>query len=120
MLMDPLILGGKKIVPLIIREVQRPDMPRRRYAINFLGNGGYAEAVPSLEKILQDETELDYVRGDALEAMYQIDVTLGTANASLYSFREDHLGKRAQLILSRDPIIDRRRSYYDAFMGRHD
>ena len=53
-LMDPLILCGGRVVPLVIAEIQNKDMHRRRYAIGFLGNGHYSEALPVLEKILSD------------------------------------------------------------------
>ncbi len=49
-------------------------MPKRRYAIAFLGDGRYHSAIPSLEAIVGDETELDYFRSDALLAISQIDL----------------------------------------------
>jgi hypothetical protein len=59
-LMDPLILNGRRVVPYITRDIQNKDMKLRRYAIGFLGNGRYSEAVPILEKILSDESEIYY------------------------------------------------------------
>lgn len=120
MLMDPIILGGKKVVPLIINEVQRRDMPRRRYAIGFLGNGLYPEAIPTLEKILEDETEKDYIRGDALKAIYQIDSSHGTKKAELYVTRKDNLGEMARQITKRSTVATDRRSYLQALLGLHD
>src|SRR5262245_45882955 len=60
MLMDPLIVAGEKVVPLVIREIKNKEMPRRRYAIGFLGNGSYKQALPALEDIFQDLSEKDY------------------------------------------------------------
>jgi hypothetical protein len=119
-LMDPLILRGKKVVPLIMGEVQRRDMPRRRYAIGFLGNGPYPEAISSLEKILGDETEKDYIRGDTLKAIYQIDSSQGIKNAELYVTREDTLGEMARQIRKGSAVATDRRSYLQALLGMHD
>jgi hypothetical protein len=71
-LMDPLILCGRRVAPLVIAEIQNKDMHRRRYAIGFLGNGHYSEALPVLEKILSDGSEIFYFRADALIAIFQI------------------------------------------------
>lgn len=117
MLMDPLILGGKKVVPLVISEVQRRDMPRRRYAIGFLGNGSHGEAVPILKKILEDETEKDYIRGDALIAIYQIDISLGKKEAGLYIARQDYLGEIARQVTKGTVIATARRTYLQALLG---
>src|SRR5215203_4806639 len=38
-LMDMLILAGDDVVPLVLTEIENKEMPRRRYAIGFLGNG---------------------------------------------------------------------------------
>lgn len=119
MLMDPLILGGKKVVPLVIREIQRRDMPRRRYAIGFLGNGDYDEAIPMLEEIVKDNAEQDYVRGDALRAIYQIDASLGSNRAELYVKRQDHLGEMARHIMMASFVATDRRSYVQALLGKH-
>ena len=45
-------------------------MARRRYAIAYLGLTGRVEAMPVLKRIVSNETEIDYVRGDALAALY--------------------------------------------------
>ena len=37
-LMDPLILTGRSVVPLVLKELPNKDMRPRRYAIGFLGN----------------------------------------------------------------------------------
>src|SRR5262249_34357032 len=120
MLMDPLILAGDKVVPLVIEAVKNKEMERRRYAIAFLGNGSYKQAIPVLEEILGDASEKDYVRGDALQSIYQIDDALGLHYAQEHQDSLDSLGQRAKDILSGRDYIKERRSYADALMGKHD
>lgn len=48
-------------------------MPKRTYAIAFLGEGRFVEALPLLEAIALDESEKFYFRGDALEAIFAIE-----------------------------------------------
>jgi HEAT repeat protein len=118
-LMDPLILAGDKVVPVVIERVNDRDMPRRRYAIAFLGNGSYRQAIPVLEQILQDRTEKDYFRGDALESLYKIDMQVGTNYAQKYQTENDHLRRTATKILAGDSSMKQRRSYWDAWLGMH-
>src|SRR5688500_19742433 len=54
---DPLIVAGDEIVPLLLSEVKRDDMPKRMAAIYFLCDFGYRDAIPVVEAIVQDETE---------------------------------------------------------------
>jgi HEAT repeat protein len=68
----PLRQEGRRGVPLVVRELPNKAMPRRRYAIAFLGDGRYEEALPILERLLADTTEIEYFRADALLAIYQI------------------------------------------------
>jgi hypothetical protein len=79
---QPLKAEGRDVVPLVIRDLPNRAMPRRRYAIAFLGYGQYAEALPALEKILTDPTEIDYFRADALLAIYEISPTRARTLAS--------------------------------------
>lgn len=120
MLMDPLILAGKKVVPLVIREIKNKEMPRRRYAIGFLGNGSYRQSLPALEEILQDVSEKDYFRGDALKAIYLIEEALGMKYAEKYKESPGLLGDIAKDLLNGRISLKDRRSYYDALTGRHD
>jgi hypothetical protein len=119
-LMDPLILAGDKVVSLVIREAARQGMDRRRYAIRFLGNGSYPQALPVLERILADPAEEEYYRGDALRAIYQINPALGTRYARQYHERKDYLGQIADAVLGGDDYVKMRRSYQDALLGRHE
>jgi hypothetical protein len=69
---QPLRSEGRRVVPLVISALPDKAMPRRRYAIAFLGEGRYEEALPALERILVDVTEKDYFRADALLAIYEL------------------------------------------------
>lgn len=119
-LLDPLILEGDKVVPLVMEKIQYKDMPRRRYAISFLGNGSYRESLPVLQQILGDKAEPDHFRCSALQSIFQIDVQLGTTYAEKFQVENDCLGEMAKAILAKDTWIDRRRSYLDAWLGLHD
>jgi hypothetical protein len=72
-IMDPLILAGKTVVPLLLKEIQDKNMPRRRYGIAALGHLGDSSALPALERILKDPSEIDYFRCDALQAIALLD-----------------------------------------------
>lgn len=93
MLIDPLRRAGRAVVPLVIAALPDRAMPRRRYAIGFLGEGGYREALPALEAILRDATELDHVRGDALLAISGIDPELARRLAGELPVTPENLGR---------------------------
>lgn len=118
-LMDPLILAGDEVVPLILERIKDKNMPRRRYAIGFLGNGSYKQAIPILENILKDATEKDYFRGDALQSIYQADEVTGLRLAQIYQGAPGHLGKVATDLVTTRNHLPPRRSYLDAFFARH-
>ncbi len=118
-LMDPLIIAGDKVVPLVLNEVESKTMPRRRYAIAFLGNGSYKEALPLLTSILEDSTEEDYFRADALISIYMIDQSAGQEFAQKHKHEENNLGDVSRRLLSGDTEIIKRRSYADAMSGKH-
>lgn len=118
-LMDPLILAGSDVVPLVISELPNKEMRLRRYAIGFLGNGQYAQALPTLQAILSDESEIYYFRADALEAIYQISPERAKALAPQYVSGEELLGRVAQEIVAGKNPIYFERSYSDAFWHVH-
>lgn len=97
-LADPLVRAGAEVVPLVIADVAKRDMPRRRYAIQFLGSAGYTSALPALERILGDETEEDYFRADALAAILRIDRSRGMELAVAHRSRADLLGYSAKAL----------------------
>ena len=119
-LMDPLILAGDSVVPLVLKEVMNKNMPRRRYAIAFLGNGSYKDALPVLEPILQDPVEADYIRGDALQSIFLIDATRGARFAHIYKDQTDYLGDVSRRIISGDSQLKKIRTYSDALQGKHE
>lgn len=73
----PIAQAGAAIGPLLLRKIQDPGYPRRRYAIAGLGDLRFAPAVPVLSEILFASHEPFYVRGDAYEAL----VTINTPEA---------------------------------------
>ncbi len=84
-LMDPLIEAGDKMTPEIIEAVSHKDMRLRRYAIGALGNIKAPAAIQPLTAILEDTSEEDYMRGDAVLAIYQIDQVIGEQLAKKYN-----------------------------------
>lgn len=118
MLMDPLIINADLVKDRVIQDIQNRNMDKRRYAIVFLGNEGITKAIPVLIQILNDSSEKDYFRGDALESIWQIDKIQGRKIAKTYSSRKDFLGMIANGLLdgSYKPY---KRTKADARIGRH-
>ncbi len=115
-LVDSLILGGKRIVPLLLEKIRDKNMPQRRYAISALGHLDDTSAVPVLESILKDVSEMDYFRCDALEAITILNPSAGRA------FARDNLDSSIGCIreLSRaiaSGNLPSRRSYLQIFFG---
>jgi len=119
-LMDPLILNGRRVVPLVISAVPNKDMRLRRYAIGFLGNGRYRSALPVLEEVLADESEIYYFRADALEAIYQIAPDRAQALAPRHVNGEDLLGQVARTIVADESPVYLTRSYWQALWHLHE
>lgn len=118
-LMDPLILHTDIVAPTVIEEIRNRDMKRRRYAIGFLGVRRVQEALPVLRSILADPSEVDYIRADALESIYQIDNEEWMALAREFSSREDGLGCIARGLID-GAHIPFERSYWQALIRHHD
>lgn len=119
-LMDPLILAGDDVVPLVLQHVKDRGLPRRRYAICFLGNSGKREALPVLESLYADASELDYIRGDALQAIAMIDLEHGKRLAVHPREDDSYVGLIARSIVAEDCERLEKRSYWEALVGRHD
>jgi hypothetical protein len=121
MLMDPLILAGKRVVPLVIQEARKKDMPKRGYAIAFLKNGGYKEALPFFMQILEDDCEDVLSRSNALKAMYVIDKKAAEAYIFKYQNRDDQIGKMARGLKDGNTKFTSTdsRSFWEAFWGIH-
>lgn len=102
---DPLIARGRSMVPAICEAISHKDMKRRRYAIGALGHIGDRRALPALETILKDSTEIDYFRGDALHSIYQLDRKLGLRYAKQYQRENEYLTRLSGSILKQEPWL---------------
>jgi hypothetical protein len=118
-LADPLVLAGPPVVPLVVEEIRRKDMPLRRYAIDFLGDRECSRALPALREILTSEDEDVYCRGEALQAIHAIDADLGGKAAESHAERPDYLGQIARELLD-GSAWSSRRTFWQAFSGCHD
>ena len=95
---DPLIRRGSQMVPAICAAVAYKDMKYRRYALSALGYIRDPGALPCLEHILKDTSELEYFRGDALVAIYSINSRLGAHYIAQYRDDNSHLQMISDLI----------------------
>lgn len=111
---EPLRLAGKMVVPLVIAELPNRLMPKRRYAISFLGEGGYNEALSVLQAIARDKTELDYFRGDALVAISEIDLDLARQIADELVDTTVHLTRVVQAVSQGGSAL---KAYHDHSCG---
>lgn len=90
-LMNPLVNADKAMMPVILEAISHRDMKLRRYAIGALGWLKDRKALPALEKILKDETEINYFLGDALHSIFLIDRSLGIKYAKEFKMKDDYL-----------------------------
>lgn len=121
-IMDPLILAGPSVIPLVEKEIANPDMMNRRYAIGALGNLGSKAALPVLEKLARAKSEVDYIRCDALAAIGMIDHQEGLRVAN--SVKGDELECLSEIAGDKDYVQwlksnAQRRTYFQALLGRH-
>jgi hypothetical protein len=119
-LTDPLVLAGPRVRPLITAAVVDREMKHRRYALAYLGCAGYAPAQEAIRRILTDDTERDYFRADALEALWRLDRNEGEALAQTYRTREDALGQMAVKLIETGSPWAECRSWIAALMRRHE
>lgn len=121
-IMDPLILVGVSVIPLLEKEVTNPNMPNRRYAIGALGNLRSKSSLPILERLTRMKSEEDYIRCDALTAIGMIDY--GEGMRVVDSVKTDGLTCLANIahpqgyaywLKSSAP----RRTYLEAILGWH-
>lgn len=123
-IMDPLILAGPAIIPLLERDLAKPEMQNKRYAIGALGNLQSEAALPILKTLAGAKTETDYIRCDALTAIAMIDRQESLRLASQVAKDDPKcLGEIADgLNRNYDSWIDTyapRRTYLQALLGRH-
>lgn len=93
-----LLSAGRAIVPHLITKIQQKDMKRRRYAIGALGKLGDRRALPTLEKLLKDDSEMFYFRHDALIAIWHIDRNYGGELAKKYCGKIEDIDRTIQLL----------------------
>jgi HEAT repeat protein len=108
------------MVPILEHEISKREIPRRRYAIGALGILGNKDSIPILEHILQDKSEKEYFRGDALLAIAKIDLSYAQKNASNYLNDMRIVSTCANKVLTGNLGWLDKRSYWDAFYHRHD
>ena len=99
---DALIAAGPRMVPAICEAVAHRDMKFRRHAIAALGYIGDRRALQALQTILDDGTEAEQARGDALISIYRIDRALGTRNARQYRHADAFVAHVSEAILRND------------------
>jgi len=102
---DPLIQAGRGMTLVICDAIAHQDMKLRRYAIGALGYIGDKRAIPQLERILKDQKEIYYFRGDALHAIYQLDRQLGLRYAEQYEKDNDYLKMMSGAIKKKEPWL---------------
>jgi hypothetical protein len=101
MLMQPLLdADAAEVAPIVISGVADKKMPRRRYAIGYLGQIKSAPALPVLEQILADSSEEGHLRADALEAISSIDRARAHQLAVAHRDSPDELGRLARDLLA--------------------
>ncbi len=93
-----LVDAGKPIAPYLLVEIKNKDMPKRRYAILALGKIKDKRALPVLTQILDDSSEINYFRDDALCAIWHIDRKLGEQSANQYSGKIEGIDRIIQLL----------------------
>lgn len=109
---DLLILEGSCVVPTAIEAVGDRSLSKRSFVINFLGDRGAKDALPTLLRILEDET--DPHRSNALMAVFMIDNEKGRELASKLEGHPGRLGEMSRDILENKTYLHRRRSYWQA------
>ncbi len=117
-LIDSLILAGSKMVPLLEQEILKKEIPRRRYAISALGHLGNNKSSTILEHILQDKSEKEVFRADALEAIAGINLTYAQKIAPAYLNDTSFVANRAREILTNSTSLYKR-TYWEALLHRH-
>lgn len=114
-MMDPLILAGEQVIPLVMSEIQNKGMKHRLYALLFIGNSQYAEGVPVLMRIVNDPEEEGAFRAAALDAIAMIDTARGSSLSMSFRESDGPLGMAARRILAGDLV--KRRTYEQARRG---
>ncbi|WP_144993647.1 hypothetical protein [Polystyrenella longa] len=118
--MDPLILCGEPVVPIVLSHIGDKELSRRFAAIQFLGNGRYSAALPILREILNDNEELSEYRAVALDSIFLIDKSSGKELAKEYAPLDDELGLISKHIEARGQSYFTERTYWQALTRYHE
>jgi HEAT repeat protein len=119
-LADPLILTGTRAVPLVAASVRDRQLRYRRYALAYLGWAQDERALPVLRSIVEDSSEHDYFRADALEAIACIRVGSGDSLAARFAKDTGLVGRTASQVFDGPFCPPGDRTFWDAFVGRHE
>lgn len=113
----PLIDATPEVIPLVIDAIGDPRMPRRRYAIGYLGEVGAAGATGPLLAIIENGAEKDYFRADALVSLQAIDPARAHDVARKLDAPSDLLGDVSREI-GAGKIVGRSKSAWKRFWER--
>lgn len=73
---EHLIQAGTRIVPYLLKEVRKKDVPKREQAILALGSIKDDRAVITLIQMFEDDSEPAWIREAALKSLWHIDKEL--------------------------------------------
>lgn len=93
-----LLKAGKAIVPYLIKEIQKEDMPKRGYALLALGKIGDRRALPVLVYMFEHPVETKVHPGESLRAIWHIDEKLGEELAARYTGSDEYMIRTIQLL----------------------
>ena len=71
----PLLQAGSHVAPALVPRLSDPTLRNRRYAILAAGRLRLRSAVPVLAQLLRDRSQETYIRGDAYEALLEVDTS---------------------------------------------
>lgn len=80
----PIIESGYHVGEYLTPYIQQKDARYRRYAISGLGKIKYNPAIGPLQHIVNDSTEQDFIRADALSALKEIGTNEATSVIESY------------------------------------
>jgi hypothetical protein len=98
-LLEPLAAGGSELIPHLLVALQRPAMPHRLEAIDFLARVDAPGVVPALEGWVAAEAEDAAVRERALKTLATLDPARARLVAAGLARRGDALGEAARRLL---------------------
>lgn len=114
----PLIRAGRSACPHISSYVENREKPRRRYAIGALADLRCAESIPILTRLLDDGSEAEEYRGEALEALWVIDKRRVESLLGELALRNHYRGQVARRLLHGKAT--EQMTYVDAVICRHE